>query len=246
MPSLSQRLAEQYQSKFGRPANANDPAYASFVKTALPQTIAADEAAYERSKARHGLMKKVAWGAMAIPFTAGLSSILGAGAGGTAAAQGAAYPGAGMFGAPAVAGASGAGATAAGATAGALGRMSSILNSRGFEGLTNAGLSLFGMNRTNKANDQARRDTLAAQAKALELEERRLAQEAQNANLDREDARALNAAIQELEGKKFALQQEQAQFERGEYERERGVKDEYRNTFQLPAARRMASILGLR
>lgn len=135
-----------------------------------------------------------------------------------------------------------AGATAPAATAG---RLSSILGSRALETGINAGLSLFGMRSQNKGNEQARKDTLMANAKALELEERRLADAARNADLDREDARALNAAMQALEQKKFMLQQEQLNFERGIYEEDRGIRNAYRTSIQEPAARRMASILGL-
>ena len=146
------------------------------------------------------------------------------------------------------------GATApkVGATSGVMGRLGKLFSSAGFETVANTGLSLLGMRQQNKASDQARQDTLAYQTKQIELEQQRLAQELQNATLDREDARALNAAIQELEKKKFALAQESAQFDRenalfnrGIIEREQGVKDRYRSTIQEPAAARLRSILGL-
>ena len=139
------------------------------------------------------------------------------------------------------------GATApkVGATSGVMNRLGNIFSSAGFETAANTGLALLGMRQSNKANDQARQDALAYQTKQIELEQQRLAQELQNATLDREDARALNAAIQELEKKKFALAQESAQFERGIVEKEQGYKDRYRSTIQEPAAARLRSILGL-
>jgi hypothetical protein len=136
-------------------------------------------------------------------------------------------------------------AATTGATTGTMARLGSIMSSRGLETGINSALSLFGMRAQNKANTQARKDALAMQAKEIELAQQQLATEAQNANLDREDARALNAAIQELEKKKFALAQEQAQFERGILESDQAAKTNYRTTMQEPAMRRMSSILGL-
>lgn len=247
--SLADRISRQYEQHFGRPADANDPNYAAFVRTALPSTIEADRAALERSKGRWNTVAKLATGAALIPFTAGLSSILSPAAAGAAGATSGGYSSPGVFGGLFGGGATAPAATAATATAGRMGgwigRLGSILSSPGAEMATNAGLALYGQRSQSKANQQARQDMLAAQAKALELEERRLAQEAQNANLDREDARALNAAIQALESKKFALQQEQAQFERGMVEEDRAVRNSYRTNYQEPAARRLSSILGL-
>lgn len=248
--SLADRISRQYEQQFGRPAAADDPQYAEFVRSQMPQMIAADQAAYDRSKSRWRVADKFAWGAAAIPFTAGLSSILAPAAtgGASAATTGAVshgYSSPGIFSSLFGGGATAPTATAAGATRGVLGRLGSILSSPGAEIAANTGLSLYGQRSQNKANQQARSDMLAAQAKALELEERRLATEAQNANLDREDARALNAAIQDLEKKKFALQQEQAQFERGLLEEDRNVRTAYRTNYQEPAARRLSSILGL-
>lgn len=124
-------------------------------------------------------------------------------------------------------------------------RIGSFLGSRGAETGINAALSLFGMRSQNKANDQARRDALAAQAKEIEIMERQIALAQENANLDREDARKLNDAIQALENKKFALQQEQVAYERGIIDEDRAVSADYRNRIGIPAQRRIASILGL-
>jgi len=210
------------------------------------------------SMARHNRLVNYGRLASILPFGVAAGSALagggaaaGAGAGGAGGAGSAAahgYSSPGIFGGLFGGGATAPTATAAGATAGSVGtvaRLGSILSSPGAEMGVNAGLSIYGQRSQNKANQQARADMLAAQQKALELEERRLALEAQNANLDREDARALNAAIQDLEKKKFALAQEQAQFERSIIEQDRSVRDAYRTNYQEPAARRLSSILGL-
>lgn len=164
------------------------------------------------------------------------------GLGGGASAAGAATSGAT---APAVAGATTA------AKAGMAARLGSIFSNPGFEVGANSALTLFGQHQQNKANTQARADALATQAKQIELEQQRLAQEAQNANLDREDARALNAAIQDLEKKKFAIAQEQAEFdrsnvlfERGKYDQEQSRLAPYRQISEQ-ALRRLSSMWGL-
>lgn len=183
-----------------------------------------------RSMASHNRLVNVGRLASIAPFGVAAGAALAGGSGVAAAA-------------PAV----GTGATSAptaGATTGIMSRMGSILGSKALEGGVNAGLTLYGQKSQNKANDQARKDVLAAQAKEIELEEKRLALEASNANLDREDARALNAAIQALEAKKFALQQEQTAFERSVYERGEANMAPYRDV-QGKALQRMSSILGL-
>lgn len=166
------------------------------------------------------------------------------------ATGGAALAAGGLGGAGAATSAIGPGATTA-AKAGLAARLGSIFSNPGFEVGTNAALALFGQHQQNKANTQARKDALATQAKQIELEQQRLAQEAQNANLDREDARALNAAIQDLEKKKFAIAQEQAEFERsnvlydrGKYEQEQARLAPYRQISEQ-ALRRLSSMWGL-
>lgn len=240
MASITQRLNSQYQQQFGRAPDAADPQYGEWIKTALPSIVASDRDAYERSKARWGVADKIAMGATMAGLTAGFGSILGAGA--PAVSHGYSSPGifSNLFGA----GSATAPVATAATTGGTVARLGSILGSRGFETAGNLGLGIAGMVSQNRANAQARRDTLAAQTKAIEVEQQRLALEARNADLDRADAQKLNDAIQALEQKKFALQQEQAQFERGVMEEDLGAKRDYRNTIQMPAARRMASILG--
>lgn len=79
--SYADRLAAQYQQQFGRPADANDPVYASYIHTAMPQMLAADKAAYERSKARWGVADKIATGATLGVLGAGVgSALIGGGA----------------------------------------------------------------------------------------------------------------------------------------------------------------------
>ena len=211
--------------------------------------IEAETAAKIRSQRRmENIFKAVSLG---IVGGAGVAGAMGAGgAASSAAAPSWSMPGvsAPSFGAPAASTASSAlGATApkVAATSGIMSRLGNIFSSAGFETAANTGLALLGMRQQNKAGDQARADALANQAKMIELEQQRLAQELQNATLDREDARALNAAIQELEKKKFALQQESMQFERGIIEKNQGVKDRYNANISEPAAARMRSILGL-
>lgn len=229
--SMADRLARQYQMQFGAPPDANNPGYADFVKTAMPQMIQADRDALAKSQGRWNTVRNIAYGAAAIPFAAAAVPAL---IGGGAAAGGATSAGAG-------AGTGSAGA----ATAGTLSRLGSIFSSPGLQVGANVGLSLLGLHSQNKANAQARRDALDAQTKEIELAQAQLAEQARNADLDRADAKALNDKIQELEGKKFALQQEQAQFERGILEQDQAAKTNYRTTIQEPAAARLRAILGL-
>lgn len=99
--SYADRVGRQYEQQFGRPASADDPQYASYVRTALPQMAAADQAALEKSKGRWKTADKFAWGAVASPFVAAAApAVLGAFSGG-GAASGAAGSAAGAS-APAV------------------------------------------------------------------------------------------------------------------------------------------------
>src|SRR5690349_18425735 len=82
--SYADRIARQYEQQFGRPADANDPAYAEYVKTVLPQMMAADKAALEKSQGRWRTMDKIAYGVAAIPF--GAAALSGLGAAGAAGA----------------------------------------------------------------------------------------------------------------------------------------------------------------
>lgn len=189
-----------------------------------------------------------------IPAVAGGAALLGAGSGGAASTMPVGYtPGWEgnsqlLFGGAGGTAAPGVGATKALSTSARLGK---IFANPGFEVGTNAALALYGQRSQNKANDRARADALANQAKLIEMEEARLKAEAANANLDREDARALNAAIQDLEKKKFALAQEAAQFERGEAEFRRGeysaeqARLEPYRQISAAAAQRLARMVGV-
>lgn len=79
--SYADRLAQQYQQQFGKMPDANDPAYASYVQSALPSLINADKAAYERSKARWRVADRVATGATLGVLGAGVgTALMGGGA----------------------------------------------------------------------------------------------------------------------------------------------------------------------
>src|SRR5690348_7228597 len=84
--SYADRIARQYEQQFGRPADANDPHYAEYVKIALPQMIAADRAALEKSQGRWRVADRIATGASLGLLGAGIGSAF-MGGGGAAAAS---------------------------------------------------------------------------------------------------------------------------------------------------------------
>lgn len=89
--SYADRIGRAFEQQYGRPASADDPEYVAYIKTALPNAIASDRAAYERSKNRWNTVTKLAWGATAIPFAAAAPAVFGAsGAAGASAAPAAA------------------------------------------------------------------------------------------------------------------------------------------------------------
>lgn len=114
------------------------------------------------------------------------------------------------------------------------------------------GLFSIGAQRSqNKAAEQARRDTLAANAEALKLQREQLELEARNADLDREDARALNAAINELKKRELdaaeevrAFEREQALYLRSKDEATEKRREPYRQAGQA-ALGRLMSMWGL-
>ncbi len=85
--SMTDRIGRQYEQQFRRPASADDPQYAAYIKTALPQMIAADKAALEKSQGRWKTADKFAWGAVAAPFAMAAAPVMGAFGGGAAAAS---------------------------------------------------------------------------------------------------------------------------------------------------------------
>lgn len=101
-----------------------------------------------------------------------------------------------------------------GTTAPSVSRLGSVMNSNGANLGVNAALAVYGQKSANKANDQARRDLLNSQREALALQRQQLETEARNADLDREDARALNTAINELKKRELDAAEEARAFER--------------------------------
>lgn len=218
----------------------------AFVNTELPGLRDAAADRLRRSQNRWKTADKVAWGATTIPLMAGLSSIFSAGTGAAAGASGGGIVGplaaSGPYGALGPAGGWTAGA--GGATGGALSRLGSIFNSKGMELGVNAGLNLLGMRSQNKANDQARTDALNAQREALTLQRQQLEIEARNADLDREDARRLNEAVNELKRRELAITEEQRTFDRGLLEARETRLAPYRQVNQQ-ALQRLSSLWNL-
>lgn len=137
-----------------------------------------------------------------------------------------------------------AGPAGAATSAGRLATMGKLFNSPGFELATNAGLSLVGMHAQNKANAQARADALAGQREALALERQRLELETNNANLDREEARRLNDAINELRKRELDAAEEERAFSRGLVEAREARLTPYRDA-SAAALNRLRSMWGL-
>ena len=130
------------------------------------------------------------------------------------------------------------------ATAASPGILSKIFTSPLAGTLVNAGTSLLGQRSQNKAADQARADTLKAQAEALALQRQQLELEARNADLDREDARALNAAINELKKRELDAAEEVRAFERTQYEARETRRAPYRQAGDA-ALKRLQAMWGI-
>lgn len=107
-------------------------------------------------------------------------------------------------------------------------RLGSIFNSSGMNLGVNSGLALLGMRSQNKAADQARADALAGQREALAVERQRLEMEARNADLDREDAKALNAAINELKKRELDAAEEERSYTRTRADQQDARLEPYR------------------
>lgn len=161
MPSTSDRLAQQFSRQFGRAADANDPEYATWIRTALPQMIQSDRNAYAASKRRWGIADKIAWGAVAAPYAAlAAPPLIGAFSGGAGA--GAASAGAASAGTAGTAGAAAGGGILA----------------HPLTGLAASGI--FGaiqQRSQNKANDRATAAQMGLADRQLALETQRLADE---------------------------------------------------------------------
>lgn len=230
MPSLSERLNRQYQLQFGQPATADNPNYAAWIKTALPAMVEDDRRAYERSKNRWNTVGKIA--------TTAVGGILGGVA--APAAVGSIFAG----GAPAAAGAAtsaaGTGAATA-AKAGTMATLGKIFNSKGLDLGVNAALSLIGSKKASNAAEQARQDQLAANREAIALQRQQLEMEARNADLDREDARALNEAINRLKERELAAAEEERAYLRSKDEAREARLAPYRE-ISIDAARALRSL----
>lgn len=194
------------------------------------------------------ILKKV------LPIAAGMyggAAVLPAlfGGGGAAAAAGAASsaaPGAAwsmpgvsapVFGGASAAGAGGAAGTGAAGGAGATSALGRLFSSPGLNLGVNAGLTVAGMIGGNRAAGQARRDQMAQYREGLALQRQQLEAEARNADLDREDARALNAAVNELRRRELDAAEEQRAFDRGLLEQREARLAPYRRASEQALAR---------
>jgi hypothetical protein len=232
--SYADRVGRQYEQQFGRPASADDPAYADYIKTALPQLISSDKAALERSQGRWKTADKFAWGAAAIPFAAAAAPLI---FGGGASLPAAATQGVGFD----TAGTAGAGMN--------LGR---IFGSRGFETAANGITSLFGMRSQNKANKYATDANARLQAEQIAMEQGRIKAQQDADAQDRADAERRWQAEQERAKQAYEQTQEQLAYQRSLSDRQLRLDDErearravYR-PYSEAAMRSLGSILRLR
>lgn len=129
-------------------------------------------------------------------------------------------------------------------TIGKMATLGKLFDSPGAELGVNAGLSLLGMRSQNKAADQARADTLAAQREALALQRQQLEMEMTNANLDREDARAAQAALNELRKRELDAAEEERAFSRSITEQDRAYQAPFREA-SVGALRKLQSMWGI-
>lgn len=139
---------------------------------------------------------------------------------------------------------SAAGPATAAAKSGGLATLGKLFNSRGAELGVNAALSLYGQHAQNKAADQARADALKGQQEAIALQRQQLELEATNANLDREERKALNDAINELKKRELDAAEEQRAYDRNKDEQEQTRLQPYRQISEQ-ALRRLSSMWGL-
>lgn len=208
------------------------------------------------SKKGHNRLVNIGRVASAVPFAMGAGSALaglyGGGAAAPAAASGAGWsmPGvsAPVFGGAAGAATGGAGgagmAATAGAGAGKLATLGKLFSSPGLELGVNAGLTLLGNRSANKAADQARADQMAQYRESIALQRQQLEMEARNADLDREDARALNAAINELKKRELDAAEEERAFNRSLIEQRETRMAPYRRSSEA-ALQRLNQMWGL-
>lgn len=226
----------------------------AFYQTELPDLRAKALADHARSVGRWNTANKIAWGAATVPFAfaggSALSSLFsGAGGGASSAAASAAPEGWSMPGvsAPVFGSASGAATSPVTMSTAKLGlgsRLGSIFSSKGMDLGVNAGLSLLGMHSSNKAADQARADTLAANREAIALQRQQLEEQTRNATLDRADAKAANDAINELKKRELDAAEEERAYNRARLDREDAQLAPYRQRGQQ-ALDRLAAMWSL-
>ncbi len=126
-----------------------------------------------------------------------------------------------------------------------------ILNSNPIGMGVSALFGWLGKRSADKAANTARLDQLKANADALALQRQQLELEASNANLDRDDARKLNDAINELKKRELAGQEEQRAYERSnsEFEKQQYLAKEARaepyRKISSNAANRLAQMWGI-
>lgn len=137
-----------------------------------------------------------------------------AGGVGTAPGYGSLFAGNGSFLAPATGAATGAGGTTSVVAPMAARGISSMFTGPLASTIAGGLFSMASQRSQNKAADQARRDTLTANAEALKLQREQLEAETRNANLDREELRAQNAAINELKKRELDAAEEVRAFDR--------------------------------
>lgn len=219
--SYSDRLSRDYERQFGRPADANDPAYGDWIKGALPSMVQSDKDAYERSKNRWKVADKFAWGAVAAPFAFAAAPAIAGAFGGAGGAAGAAGTAAGT-----TAGTAGAAATGAGMNLGSLWNIANLG--------VNTASSIFGARSQNKSVDRQI---------ALQREEnaQRLAADAEA----RVEAKRQFDAQQANEAHRIAAEDEERSYTRRLLEEREARLAPYRAQADM-ARRRLAAFLGLR
>jgi len=122
--------------------------------------------------------------------------------------------------------------------------LGSILNSDALGLGVGAAMNYFGNRSQNQANRYATDVNARNTAETLALERQRLEQEATNANLDREDARKLNEAINELKRRELDAAEEDRAYNRSLIEA-RELRAAPRREMSARAMRSLGSILGL-
>lgn len=210
MPSLTNRLAQQYQQQFGRPVDASDPTYAAYIQTALPSMIADDHAAYERSKNRWNVVKNVANAGTAALLTGGLGSLIGPGAAASGVSHGYSSPGifGSIFGSP---GATAATVATAPSRAFNLGR---ILNSDGFGLGVNSLMSILGNRSQANAQNRASQAQLVALDRQLAADAQNRAEQSRQFDVSQADSRAALAAQNELQKRQLEANEEERAYAR--------------------------------